>query len=313
MALLDAVFDMVRHEYGKSEPVWKTSRILPTDLAFLEKECDATSEFDPFGWRKEMFDQYKNGTAVADVRECAYGRVVAIGLQSSQSIFTSISTSIPWGLWGRILRLYSTHKKAKIFFLASPYLRTVGTQASPHPSKRYPQVGLQSVQSHPSHPSKRYPPLGPENINGGYTYSCNMETIVIYRAEDATRVLIHELQHASCLDHMEHGTDLVEAETEAWAELLYAGLLSQGKKTLFHQLVKKQADWMQSQNAVVKRHIHHERQFPWRYTVGKEDVWRRWGLLEDIPTPYPIHNSLRLTPPPTAALKRAFGVDSTIL
>lgn len=290
MALLDAVFDVVRYEYAKLEPVWKTSRILPTDLEFLEKECSAPSEFDPFGWRKQMFDMYKHGKATINVRECAYGRVLALGLED-------MIYDIPWGLWGRILRLYRQSKKAKIFFLASPYLRTI-----PSGSK----------------------PLGPEHINGGYTYHCNMETIVIYRAEDATRVLLHELQHASCLDHMEHGTDLVEAETEAWAELLYAGLLSQGEKPLFHELVKKQADWMQAQNAVVKRHIHHERQFPWRYTVGKEEVWERWGLIQSVHTHTQSHShtqshtshslhSLRLTPPPSAALKRAFGVHSNIL
>jgi hypothetical protein len=303
MALLDAVFDVVRYEYEKLEPVWKTSRIVATDREFLENECSNDSEFDPFGWRKQMYDMYLNGNAVVDVRECAYGRVVALGLRSVEDTLQNI----PWGLWGRILRLYyrgASHPKAKIFFLASPYLRTVVTRAY-------------ASQTHPSHPSKKYPPIGPENINGGYTYHCNMETIVIYRAEDATRVLIHELQHASCLDHMEHGVDIVEAETEAWAELLYAGLLSQGKKPLFHELVKKQADWMQAQNAVVKRHIHHERQFPWRYTVGKEEVWERWGLLEghsraSHASPKPMH-SLRLTPPPSAALKRDFGVESNIL
>ena len=286
MALLDAVFDVVRYEYEKLEPVWKTSRMVPSDREFLKNECSAPSEFDPFGWRKQMFDMYMNGNAVVDVRECAYGRVVALGIRSAEGMLDGI----PWGLWGRILRLYRQQTKAKIFFLASPYLRTIPSGTKP---------------------------LGPENINGGYTYSCNMETIVIYRAEDATRVLIHELQHASCLDHMEHGTDIVEAATEAWAELLYAGLLSQGEKPLFHELVKKQVDWMQAQNAVVKRHIHHERQFPWRYTVGKEEVWERWGLLEghsraSLRASPPMH-SLRLTPPPSAALKRDFGVSSNIL
>lgn len=282
MALLNAVLDVARHEYAKSEPVWKATSISLTELEFLENECGAPSEFDPFGWRKEMFHKYKKGKAIADVRECAYGRVVAIvdhGIHHNQNI--------PWGLWGRILRLYGQGKKAKIFFLATPYLRTIGKG-----------------------------PIGPENINGGYTYPCNKETIVIYRAEDATRVLIHELQHASCLDHMEHGTDLVEAETEAWAELLYAGLLSQGKKALFHELIKKQADWMISQNDAVKYHLRTERQFPWRYTVGKEDVWRRWGLIEDnthVAHSATVHHSLRLTPSPSMTLKRVFGVDSNVL
>ena len=277
MALLDAVLDVVRHDYANAEPTWKSSRIHASDLEFLEGECASPSEFDSFGWRKEMLDKYKQGKAEAEVRECAYGRVVALGAPPH---------AIPWGLWGRILRLYHQEKKAKVFFLANPYLRTI-----------------------PKNPKT---PIGPPNINGGYTYHCNNQTIVIYRAEDATRVLLHELQHAGCLDHLEHGTDRVEAETEAWAELLYAGLLSQGKKVLFHELVQRQASWMVNQNAMVKRHIRTEQQFPWRYTVGKQEVWERWGLIQNVQVSHTTP-SLRLTPPPSAALQRAFGVDSTIL
>ena len=303
MALLDAVLDVVKKEYAKAEPKWTSSRVLPSDIEFLEKECAAPSDFDPFGWRKEVFEKYKKGDSVADVRECAHGRVIAMGE-------ADVLAGIPWGLWGRILRQHKGKTKAKIFFLASPYLRTipVGTRASPEQPK------AASRQSR-SHPSKRYPPIGPPNINGGYTYHCNMETIVIYRAEDATRVLIHELQHASCLDHMKDGTDIIEAKTEAWAELLYAGLLSRGKKALFHELVQKQADWMSAQNAEVKKHIRGH-QFPWRYTMGKEEVWNSWGLrsVEDVRSQQ-VHppTSLRLTPPPSDALKQAFGTDSNIL
>jgi len=276
MALLDAVLDVVRHEYSQKEPVWKPSSVSSNDIEFLEKEFASPSEFDPYGWRKEMFQRYKKGKTTIDVRECVYGRVVAIGENK-------VLQGIPWGLWARILRLYG--KKAKVYFLANPYLRTT-----------------------PKNPKT---PIGPPHINGGYTYACNMETIVIYRAEDATRVLLHELQHASCLDHAEKGTDMVEAETEAWAELLYAGLLSQGHKELFHELVQHQVDWMVSQNEQVKRHLRTERQFPWRYTVGKQAVWERWGLIQSS---RPIHvKSLRLTPPPSTPLQRAFGVHSNIL
>jgi hypothetical protein len=71
MALLDAVFDVVRHEYDKLEPAWKTTRMTSADYTFLEKECNNDSEFDPFGWRKQMFDMYLNGKATVEVRECA--------------------------------------------------------------------------------------------------------------------------------------------------------------------------------------------------------------------------------------------------
>jgi hypothetical protein len=293
MALLDAVLDVVRNEYAKTEPVWKPSHILLADMSFLEEESSQPSSFDPFGWRKEMLETYKKGKAIADVRECAYGRVVAIGKQLE---------GIPWDLWGRILRLYGQGKKAKVYFLANPYLRLF-------PKGTHPIRAGNLANAHHE--------IGPPHINGGYTYTCNKETIVIYRAEDATRVLIHELQHASCLDHVEHGTDLVEAETEAWAELLYAGLLSQGKKPLFHELVRKQSAWMIAQNEKVKQHMRTERQFPWRYTVAKQEVWERWGILSGnalrVTESLRATESLRLTPPPSAALQRVFGTHSTIL
>jgi hypothetical protein len=167
---------------------------------------------------------------------------------------------------------------------------------------------------------------------------------MIYRAEDATRVLLHELQHANCLDSTPEGrgltgtshqhNDALEAETEAWAELLYAGVLSQGKRSVFLQLVQEQAAWFIEQNEQVKQHMKTPTQFPYRYTIAKEAVWRRWGIRDLAKPPKaatqaqhslrlaahtsgaasPQH-SLRLTPPPSAALKRIFGVrpDSTIL
>jgi hypothetical protein len=56
-------------------------------------------------------------------------------------------------------------------------------------------------------------------------------------------------------------------------------------------------------------------QFPWRYTVGKEEVWRRWKIVTDTPAAtaklVKAHcQSLRLTFPPTSALKKQFGVSS---
>ena len=55
-------------------------------------------------------------------------------------------------------------------------------------------------------------------------------------------------------------------------------------------------------------------EFPWRYTVGKEDVWRRWNILQDSNSNMVV-NSLRLTYPPDNSLKKRFHVsmDSIIL
>jgi len=293
MALLDAVLDLIQKEYHKKEPIWqKQSFLTQTDLDFLETECAAPSDFDPKGWRKEMLERFKKGTAPFEVRECEYGRIIAILDHNKQDI--------PWGLWARILRLYHTATPARIFLLATPYLR---------------QFPKKSRMIRTSNINGGYPHITPTDINGGYTYHCNKETIMIYRAEDATRVLIHELQHATCLDHMEYGVDQVEAETEAWAELIYVALLSQGKRERFHELVQKQAEWMLVQNQVVKRHMREPKQFPWRYTIGKQEVWQRWGILpEHVPSiAGEATRSLRLTFPPSPSIKQLFGVHSTLL
>ena len=344
MALLDATLALMQAEYQKPEVVWRAAPLSPKDRAFLEKECKLTVGFDPKGWRKEMYDRYKRGEARAEIRECAFGHVVVI--------YDNEMQEVPWGLWGRILRLYHKPKsvKPRIYFLAHPALREFPEHASRVPFYRmtasYPVTVKGSNSKHVGG-NPIYEEIGPLHVNGGYNNPCNVEAVMIYRAEDATRVLIHELQHASCLDsvperhamlspretdnhsshdHSSHDhLDAVEAETEAWAELLYAGVLSQGKHAVFHRLVNNQARWMAAQNARVRQFIGESQKFPWRYTVAKEEVWRRWGLVQAA-NAAPSHSlrlqagtapsqSLRLTPPPSAALKRIFGVhpDSTIL
>ena len=342
MALLDATLALIQAEYKKPDVIWREVSVNAKELAFLERECTKIVGFDPKGWRKEMFQRYKRGLARMEVRECDHGRVVVI--------YDNPKQTVPWGLWGRILRLYGV--SACIYFLAHPALRHFpkGPIRINNVSASYPIVS----------PSDSNKPIGPIHINGGYNYPCNAEEVMIYRAEDATRVLIHELQHASCLDstpesrrilsrvpretdstpesrrilshkHHHDETDAVEAETEAWAELLYAAVLSQGKRDVFHRLVQEQAAWFINQNEQVKKHMKSPTQFPYRYTIAKEAVWRRWGLVKDMvstatshslrlhagaaPSQLTPQHSLRLTPPPSAALKRVFGVspDSTIL
>jgi len=337
MALLDATLALIQAEYKKPEVTWRSAPINAKELAFLERECTKNVEFDPQGWRKEMFQRYKRGGRM-EVRECDYGRVIVLYHNDDQTV--------PWGLWGRILRLYGVN--TCIYFLAHPALR------------QFPKGTIRINNVSASYP------IGPIHINGGYNYPCNAKEVMIYRAEDATRVLLHELQHANCLDSTPEGrgilssgtreteptpeqrgilsrgtrenhdgTDALEAETEAWAELLYAGVLSQGKRSVFLQLVQEQAAWFIEQNEQVKQHMKTPTQFPYRYTIAKEAVWRRWGIRDLAAKPpkaatqaqhslrlaahtsgaaSPQH-SLRLTPPPSAALKRIFGVrpDSTIL
>jgi hypothetical protein len=298
-ALLQAVQDLMQAEFKKPAPLWRNIYTLPlVNQRFLERECSKPSEFDPLGHRRALFQQYRAGKTPFEARECEWGRVIVLYANEKQAV--------PWELWGRILRCYAARdqskaQKACVYLLASTFTR------------EFPVRG----------------PITPAHINGGYTYHGNNQTIMIYRAEDATRVLIHELQHAAGLDHLDAGVDLVEAETEAWAELLYCGFLSRGDAALFRAMVEVQANWMQEQNGRVGRYLARWTQgqsessrgqserprampFPWRYTVGKEEVWRRWGLVG--PKVVAAHSprgmySLRLGAPPQAAVKELHGVE----
>jgi hypothetical protein len=286
--LINELLNTIREEYKKSEPEWTVSQLIEDDLLFLDEECNKESEFDPERFRQTKFTNFIHGIAPYFIVKCPYGQVFVIYEEQTQSL------DIPWGLWARILRLHYEKKKKpfKIFFLGNIQKR------------EFPK-GSEEIK--------------PQNINGGYTYRCNPETIMIYRAEDATRVLIHELLHSCCLDNPENDIDTIEAETEAWAELLYVGFLSRGKKYIFNDLLQRQSEWMRKQNEEVIKHMKNpdSREFPWRYTLGKEAVWKRWGILkENNVTPFiDIKKSLRLTYPPSNTLKQQFKVrkDSTIL
>jgi hypothetical protein len=279
--MINILLDRIKQEFSDSEPKWERADISDSDMRYLTEECNKTSEFDETNKRKKMYDEMIKGNKVIVKSKCQYGELITIFDKAEQM------AEMPWGLWARILRLFSEnnkkHKPFKVFFLADTSLR------------KFP---------------KDKEPIKPENINGGYTYRCDHETILIYRAEDATRVLIHELQHSCCLDKIENGVDLIEAETEAWAELFYIAILSKGHKNIFDDLLKKQSAWIISQNKKVRQYMNNPNsmEFPWRYTLGKEEVWRRWGILNTQYQSISLNNSLRLTYPPSQKLKEEFKV-----
>jgi len=283
--LIDILLDTIQKEFDKKEPEWNITSLEQEDMQFLNQECNQESEFDPTNKRKIMFQNMIEAKAPVIIAKCPYGKVTAVLENGEQA------KEIPWGLWARIFRLFSNKKDKpfKVYFLANTSLR------------HFPSDNK---------------PITPENINGGYTYRCNHETILIYRAEDATRVLIHELQHSCCLDNPDHSVDQLEAETEAWAELLYVALLSEGNTERFHNMLSHQCSWLISQNAKVQKYMTGPKAFPWRYTIGKEEVWKRWGLLKNNKVKViDIHNSLRLTFPVNNEVKKRFHVNesSTII
>jgi hypothetical protein len=286
--LIDTLLERVQKEFSLPEPEWQTVHITDSDMNYLDEECNKESEFDPLNKRHKMYENMMDGLNVSIKVKCQFGEVIMVFEDESQI------GQFPLELWGRIFRMFREKDKKpfRVFFLASKSLREF--------------------------PDKIHT-ISPENINGGYTYRCNKETIFIYRAEDATRVLIHELQHSCCLDNIDKSLDEIEAETEAWAELFYVAFLSQGKKYIFKDLIQRQSEWMKKQNRIVRQHMGNpnSREFPWRYTIGKEEIWRRWGIFreDEVKPVINVGNSLRLTYPPNKGLKIAFDVslDSTML
>ena len=269
----------IQTEYSRPPVESIDSSITETDMALLRKECEADVEFDPHNMRNTMYHRafYSNGvSSPVIVKETAYGKVCAILDNPSQV------TDIPWDMWWRVLRMFYRGRKFNIFFMGHTSLR------------RFPNVTEK---------------VGPHNINGGYTYRCNPDYVCIYRAEDATRVLIHELFHASCSDG-DDPLDELEAKTEAWAELIYQALLSRGDTKELRKGIKKQSAWMMGQNRTLRRHfvMPKTQTFPWRYTIGKEGLWRQWGIFTNNVRPIDHGGSLRLTPPPTSQQCEREGV-----
>lgn len=284
-SFITILLQKIQQEYTRPFPEWKYRRGIPPEKwKWIQKECSASSDFDTLQLRKQLLKKEKeNQGANTFYASCEYG---SVSLLADHGISPK---DVPWELWGRIFRLFYQRKPFTVYFLA---------HTSP---RRFPSLSTHAIR--------------PENINGGYTYPCRSDTIVIYRAEDATRVLIHELQHAMCLDDHTQGVDDIEAKTEAWAELIYTALLSKGKKTEWERMWSRQVAWIKEQNTKIHQHMRYPTDFPWRYTLGKEQILREWRLWkpqsahfsgETLPT-----TSLRLTAPPTAKQKEEQNISQT--
>lgn len=240
--IVEFIADIIKKEYEKEPPVSTFTRATEQELETLYKECGQFSSFDPLEFRKHILTTVPTYIC----KKSAHGNIIAL--------LPSTSYYPPFDLWFRILRTFYNDRPYTIFYLA-------------HQSQReLPDT----------------PPIGPQNINGGYTYPCDPNCIVIYREQDATRVLIHELLHASCTDRFGHSGENIdrnEAETEAWAELIACGFYARGSLEKFRKAIRLQSAWMQSQNRTIEPYFKNQ-EFPWRYTVGKQEVWSRWGILQ---------------------------------
>lgn len=283
------IADIMKDEFAKEAPKWEKADISTEELDTLRKECITPSVHDPHQLRLKMWNAMEKDDAYTIAISCPYGKLIAAFERFEQM------DELPLELWGRIMRLFTDRKDNRdkpyrVYFMANSMLRKMS--------------------------GEKGQAIGPGDINGGYTYPCDHDMIFIYRAEDATRVLIHELFHSSCTDKSSD-VDILESETEAWAELFYCGFISAGSIHVLRDWVARQSNYMNLQNRAIVKQMGDiamsERAFPWRYTLGKQIVWERWGIFvaEKLHPEIKVCLSLRLTLPPPITIKKREGVAST--
>ena len=279
--VLETLVDHVgRRTLGKPL-VWVEDQPTQEDLNHVFTEANQPSQFDPLKLRATMFNrlgsahpgknlmkEVKSGSARLLCYRCELGKVIAI---------VEPGTDVPLEEWGQVFQAFGAHKAAdrwRIVWFANPTPRM------------FPEDGSAPTPAH---------------MNGGYTYPCRPDTVVVYRKEEATRVLIHELLHASCTDNMAEEEPIREALTETWAELFLVALRARGSRRRAATLWRAQSQRIADQEAVLAaRGVLGPGDYAWRYTVGRRPVLKALGI--DLPEPNPnpltqLQGSLAFTCP----------------
>jgi len=246
---------------------WEPCEADPSELAAAEREAATGAEFDKHGLKAKIWAGYKDGTVKLICKRLpGLARVVA---------FLPEGVKEPnWDFWARVFQWFGPAKDPwKVIWFAA------------RAPREFPDPGQD---------------LGPEHVNGGYTTVCSTDGIFIYREEEATRVLIHEMLHAACLD--EKGSQwtipLKEAMIEMWAELVLIALKSRGQTQAAKRLWVKQSHWVSDTNEKA-REEHNENDdtdYAWRYLSGRAHMYAEYGII--LPAPRQIEKrSLRFTHP----------------
>jgi hypothetical protein len=249
--------------------LWEPCDVEQRELEAAEKEASTGTQFDKLGLKAGIWSAYKAGEVKLVCKRLGQlARVVA---------FLPKGVKEPnWEFWARIFQWYGPAKEGGPWRV---------TWFAARASREFPATGQD---------------LGPEHVNGGYTQICSTDGIYIYREEEVTRVLIHEMNHAACMD--EQGDSwtipLREAMIEMWAELILIALLSRGVTQTAKRLWVKQSHWISDTNAQAQRE-HNEKDvtdYAWRYLTGRSVMYAEYGI--SLPAPRHMRQrSLRFTHP----------------
>ena len=150
------------------------------DTTVLEKHAVIESPIDQVNFRADMLAKWReeDSGVKLKVRELpGRTRVVFLGTDEQWS-------QIPWDFWARIFQAIE-HPIGHTLIYADPRLRVD------------PSVNRE---------------LTAADINGGFSYLGSQEVVVLYRFEELSRVLLHELLHTVGFDS-EKTTENLEAYT----------------------------------------------------------------------------------------------------
>jgi hypothetical protein len=243
---------------------WNESKPSAAEMALLKKECEADSEFDPLKLRLNSWKDYSSGKYKLKCSECGLAKVISI---------VPAHIDPPLEDWGRIFQWLGAAPNGKwtIFWIGSSAKR------------EFPARGA---------------PMDSRHVNGGYTIPCSSQGVFIYRIEEATRVLIHELLHAACLDPVEATLPVREATIETWAELFLVAHRAGGDEGRATALWAKQLKWISDTNYKAAKHnnVRGPADYAWRYLNGRAGILRGLGI--GLPKPQlPAKASCRFTHP----------------
>lgn len=261
--VLKTLVDSVKALYEMPNQSWIQENLDPNDLETLKKEALEQSPFDPLKLRETLWSKVVAGEAKIVTKSCKNAKVVYIQVGRVEP---------PWDLWARLFQWLGpppTGQRWRVFWFPAPNKRILPAQGQE---------------------------VGPTHLNGGYTFPCKSDSIVVYRLEEATRVLVHEILHAACLDPPSADITLKEATTETWAELFLVALCSGGLTKRAAELWTIQSQWISNQNYKLKTQygVESPKQYAWRYTVGRELILR--SLKVELPEPMSSRtHSSRLT------------------
>ena len=251
--LLDLLTEEVGRLYKGPLPVWRDISPTEYDMKQLEENSLANNTFDKDSLKHQVWTGYKSGQNKCIAKECECGRVVALLPEG---------VTIPTKEWGRIFQWFGKSASGKswnVYWFGSPAKRL------------FPNHGEE---------------LGPAHVNGGYTMPCSTVGIFVYRLEEATRVLIHELLHAACLDPVDATLPVRESTVETWAEILLIAFRSKGSLTVAERLWKLQAEWVVSTNgrAAAGQGVENDTDYAWRYLNGRIAIYEELGFELPAPT-----------------------------